>query len=212
MRIIKNIIIQLFYFTVGMIAGAFLFYFAMEYQHNKLNLVEVPKVVGLNSEEAALVVKKARLNPEIVGSGKVIGTYPRTGMKVLEGRRVEIYCFNFNVERFINRLVGVSKDFAEDVLKDLGLKYSFSYIAYSKDTGRILSVYTRGDSVYLLVDKGERKRYFMITDFRGMDVEKATEQFKSMGIPFQVIGNGKVVVDQSPPPGTVSDRMVLITK
>ena len=212
MRIIKNIIIQLFYFTVGVIAGAFLFYFVMEYQHNELNLVEVPKVVGLDSEEAALLVKKSGLNPEIVGSGKVIGTYPRTGMKVLEGRNVEIYCFNFNVERFINRLVGVSKDFAEDVLKDLGLKYGFSYIAYSRDVGRILSVYTKGDKVYLLVDKGERKRYFMITDFRGMDVEKATSQFENMGMPFQVIGNGKVVVDQSPPPGTVSDRIVLITK
>jgi len=212
MRIIKNIIIQLLYFIIGVIAGALLFYSIMEYQHDRLRLVEVPNVVGLDSKQAAFTVKNIGLSPEVIGNGKVIGTYPRVGMKVFEGRKVEIYCFNFNVERFINRLVGVSKDFAEDVLKDLGLKCYFSYIAYSKDTGRILSVYTREDRVYLLVDKGERKRYFMIMDFRGMDIEKATKQFENMGIPFQVIGNGKVVVDQSPPPGTVSDRIVLITK
>jgi len=40
----------------------------------------------------------------------------------------------------------------------LDLKYSFSYIAYSKDEGRILSIYTKGNNVYLLVDKGERKK------------------------------------------------------
>ncbi|MCD6449699.1 MAG: PASTA domain-containing protein [Thermotogaceae bacterium] len=212
MKIFKVVVIQFFYFITGVIAGALLLYWVMEYQHNELHLVVVPEVVGLNFDEASLVLKKAGVNPEIIGSGKVIGTYPRSGVNVFEGRKVEVYCFNFNVRRYINRLIGVNKDFAEEVLRDLDLKYSFSYIAYSKDEGRILSIYTKGNNVYLLVDKGERKKYFMITDFRGMEIEKAIEQAKSLDIPYQIIGNGKIVVDQSPAPGTVFDRIVLITR
>ncbi len=208
----RGVLTTLLFLFLGFFIGGFVFYLTMEVWHGWLETVKVPDVVGMETEQASKTLYNAGLMPDITGEGKVIGTFPRPGMRVFKGRKVEVYTTSVNLNMLVKRIKGISFEFVKEALSFLKVKYGISKMRLPGEDGRVAGVYMRKDRLYLLVDVGDPPKFISIPDLRGMGFKEAEKVLKEKGIPFEKVGEGKVVVDQYPEPGSISTKMTLILR
>ncbi len=205
---------SLVFLTIGAIVGMLFFYVYMETSHSLLRDVKVPNLRGASILEALKSLKSLGLVPVVKDKSceKVIGTYPSAGSEVRRGRSVEIYCLETSMDELANMLSGIPLKYAVETLKNLGLKYDISKIPYPGSDGKVLgAIYSKG-KMFLLVDEGEPKRFFIVGDYRGKLLKDTERILKSERIPFRVEGSGEKVVDQFPQPGSIWNSVVLIAE
>ncbi len=210
MRIFKRILHVLksfFYITIGLFVGGFSFYYIMVLWHYELVVIKIPDITGMNAEEGFKLLKSLGLTPEIKGSGKIIGTYPRPGTHVYKGRKIEIYCSGFNIEKILSRMIGVPKNIVEESLKTLNVDYKITLLKNTNETG-VLAYYIKNKTVYLLIGEEKKERFFRVPDLIGTNFNKAKRLLRNLEIPYTTIGKGKKVVDQFPAPGSIYNKPV----
>ena len=202
------------FLSVGVIIGALVFYAYMEYSHGTLKSVRVPDVRGMSISKAEKILRDLKLVPELKKKmcGKVIGTYPSAGMEVRRGRKIEIYCLEATMKELANMLVGIPFKYVADTMMSLGLDYEISKLPYPGGEGKVLGAVYMGGKMFLLVGERYSRKFFVVGDYRGSDLEETGLRLKKSGLPFRVEGSGKRVVDQFPQPGSVWDSVVLITE
>ena len=89
--------------------------------------VLIPEIRGKSIEEAKKILKDVNLEYNIEGSGEIVtNTQPYPGYTVKEGSKITIYTGDAvdNNKVSMPDLTGLSVTSAEDVLDDLGIKYS----------------------------------------------------------------------------------------
>jgi len=208
----KRLLGFIFYMLAGFIAGGFVFYWTMEIWHGWLQATIVPDVLGMETAQASDVLASAGLHPSISGVGKVIGTYPRPGMRVFQGRKVEVYTSSVNLDMLLKRLKGISFEFAKDALDFLKVKYEISKMPAEGEDGRVLAIFRKDDKLYLLIDSGNPPRFFKVPDVRGMNYKSVKALLEEKQMPFKKVGEGETVVDQYPEPGSISRAITLILR
>ncbi len=204
---------SILFLSIGAVIGALVFYAYMGYSHDLSKSVRVPNLKGMSVAKAVKALKNCGLVPKVRGKvcGKVIGTYPSADTEVKKGRKVEIYCIETTMKELANMLVGIPFKYVADTMLNLGLSYEVSRLPYPGGEGKVLgAVYTNG-KMFLLVGEKYTRKFFVVGDYRGIDLKEAETQLKKSGFPFRVEGSGKKVIDQFPQPGSVWDSVVLIT-
>ncbi len=170
---------------LGISLGVFIF---RVYLLSGRDTVIVPEVSGLECQLALKRLKDLEFRVTVKGKGLAVGTSPRAGMAVREGRDLELFCSE--KERVDPEFVkGSYLHFALDALKTLGLDVRISRI-HLKNEDQILDYKMEDGTVYLLVDSGPPPKYVSIPDFRGMRVSDATRLISSLGISFSGEGDG----------------------
>lgn len=194
-------------------AGVGVFYVYMEFLQDRAGNVRIPEVRGLSGKEAERKLEGIGLVP-IFRSEKcdlVVGTYPREGLLVRKGRKVEVYCIESVAKDIANRMVGSPLSYVSDTLRKLGMDYEVSRISFRGDE-RVLSAVYRDGKFYILVDSGKRKRFFRVGDYTGMKTREVEELLRKERISFRIEGSGETVVSQYPQPGSIGCEVVLITE
>ena len=204
---------SILFLSIGAIVGALAFYVYMEYSHGIHKSVRIPDLRGTSISRAVKTLKDLGLVPKVKGKvcGKVIGTYPSANTEVKKGRKVEIYCIEATMKELANMLIGIPFKYVADTMLNLGIDYEISKLPYPGGEGKVLgAVYAKG-KMYLLVGEKYSRKFFVVGDYRGIDLKDAEFRLKKKGHPFRVEGSGGKVIDQFPQPGTVWDSVVLIT-
>ena len=193
--------------------GVGVFYVYMEFLQDRAGNVRVPEVRGLSGKNAERKLEESGLVP-IFKSEKcdlVVGTYPREGISVRKGRKVDVYCVESVAKDLASRIVGSPLSYVSDTLRKLGMDYEISRIPF-KGGERVLSAVYRNGKFYILVDSGRRKRFFRVGDYTGMKTEEAERELERKGVAYRIEGSGEVVVSQYPQPGAIGYEVVLITE
>ena len=205
---------SLLFLAFGAVTGALAFYAYVEFSHSRLDEVVIPRVQGLSGKEASEALKRSGLKPLLTEKKceKVIGTSPREGMIVRKGREVEVLCLGMTMDELVERMIGMPFEYVSETLMKVGLEYSVSKMPVDGEDGRVIDAEYVGGKFYLLIDSGDPPRYSRVPDVMGMDLDEAVRRIKRAGLKVKKIGNGKVVVDQSPSPGSLGFEVVLITQ
>lgn len=99
-------------------------------KNSLLKDIMIPEVRGLLVENAKKLLRENHLDFQIEGTGKYITKIvPAPGMYVKEGTKLLLYSDNkdnYNKVVVVPNFVGMTKEKAEDVLKNLGLKGEFT--------------------------------------------------------------------------------------
>lgn len=99
-------------------------------KNSLLKDIMIPEVRGLLVENAKKILRENHLDFQIEGTGKYITKIvPAPGMYVKEGTKLLLYSDNkdnYNKVVVVPNFVGMTKEKAEDVLKNLGLKGEFT--------------------------------------------------------------------------------------
>ncbi len=212
-KIIGLVFDSIFFLSIGAVIGALAFYAYMGYSHDLSKSVRVPDLRGMSVTKAVKILKDYDLVPDVKGKvcGKVIGTYPSADTEVKRGRRVEIYCIETTMKELANMLVGIPFRYVADTMLNLGLSYEVSRLPYPGGEGKVLGAVYMNGKMFLLVGERYSRKFFVVGDYRGIDLKEAESRLKKSGYPFRVEGTGKKVIDQFPQPGSVWDSVVLIT-
>ena len=156
-----------------------------------------PGVIGLSKAAAIEKIEAAGLEAEMgekaysetVQPGRVIGTDPGTGSRVLDGGTVTVV-LSLGKERYdVPRTKGMTEDQAQDALLNTHLSFGHSIGKYSETVseGTVLGsdpkagTTLRPDSaVDLIVSKGPRPIH--LRDWTGQDADKAQTALEAKGL------------------------------
>ena len=156
-----------------------------------------PGVIGLSKAAAIEKIEAAGLEAEMgekaysetVQPGRVIGTDPGTGSRVLDGGTVTVV-LSLGKERYdVPRTKGMTEDQAQDALLNTHLSFGHSIGKYSENVseGTVLGsdpkagTTLRPDSaVDLIVSKGPRPIH--LRDWTGQDADKAQTALEAKGL------------------------------
>lgn len=178
--------------VMGFFAGAFMSY--GKFWSNAE--VAVPNVVGQtmavakqNLEDKKLRVNVAETYDATVPAGQVVSQTPEAGTKVKEERLVTIYVSRGGEEVEMPDLKGLSRSDAEAKLKKLGLKVGTVAEKYSsEDEGTVLSQdpragskISKGQSVDLVVSKGEKTKKASVPEVSGATLNAAKSALTARG-------------------------------
>ena len=136
-----NFFRRLVYYLVGLvIVGIFLFLvlncFVMPWVVKKGDVVVVPDVEGMHVDSAFLLLKRSSLVPVVdtiipsaeVPSQHVMEQDPAPGYQVKRGRRVFLKVSGGIALVKIPDLIGMKREKAEALLKDMGLEVSVEFV------------------------------------------------------------------------------------
>ena len=176
----------------------------------------VPKVLGLNGQDAALKMRDSGFRVSVVPGeerslkiGSIIGQNPAPD-SALHGGRLVTLTINQPPELSVPKVSELSLDGAKSVLRDAGLKvglvrYTFTadlalpkgeVVAQSPETGTQVA---RGGTVDLLISQGVRPQQTFLPDLTGLSFEEAKALVKQSGLKL----NDVSVQDSDKPEGTV---------
>ena len=204
--------------VLGFFAGAFMSY--GKFWSNAE--VTVPNVVGQtmavakqNLEDKKLRVNVAETYDTNTPAGQVVSQTPEAGTKVKEERLVTIYVSKGGEEVEMPDLKGLSRSDAEAKLKKLGLKVGTISEKYSsEEAGTIVSQdpragskISKGQSVDLVISKGEKKKTVLVVEVSGMTADNAKAVLTSRGFKVSVTKQASsepagTVISQSPASGS----------
>lgn len=204
--------------VLGFFAGAFMSY--GKFWSNAE--VAVPNVVGQtmavakqNLEDKKLRVNVAETYDTNTPAGQVVSQTPEAGTKVKEERLVTIYVSKGGEEVEMPDLKGLSRSDAEAKLKKLGLKVGTISEKYSsEEAGTIVSQdpragskISKGQSVDLVISKGEKKKTALVPEVSGTNADNAKSALTSRGFKVNVTKQASAepagtVISQSPASGS----------
>jgi serine/threonine-protein kinase len=182
-------------------------------------LVRVPKVRGLELEEAEALLEKAKLEVRItedyhlkVGRGKVVSQDPAGGTTLETGQTVELVVSKGKPPVIVPNVVKKSEGDASDLLQAAGLGVRVEEeFSTTVRRGRVISqsppegtTLRSGKSVTIVVSKGPRT--FAMPRVVGMTEQAAIKKLRGLGLEVdstRVPGSsGSKVVGQDPKEGT----------
>jgi len=193
--------------------------------------ISVPRVIGLNADEAAEILTDARLRPETrpvestEPEGTVVSQVPRAGVEVGSDSivRLEIATPPAQPTITVPDLVGSRSSVARERLRDLGLRFTQKPIESPRPKGTVIrqspapgTELREGQTVTLTVSTGPAK--VTVPDVVGLDEQAAREELESAGFDVTVVdeptdnvdGDG-VVLDQAPAGGSSRSKGSLVT-
>jgi len=211
MKILRNLL----RFFAGMLIGFAVSLFVVLILQNS-PAVSVPKLVGMEKDEAVKMLKMRGLTPHVVGTGDVVvAQYPHAGRNVRRGRKIYIHLGSGVPEK----LPDVSmKDFRDvsAVLLERGYQVDPTYVWSDYPEGTVLDVFKYdGMLLKVLVSKGSHYLGPM-PDVRFLPAKIAVSNLEKMGvhkITLTATENSSIpegfVVEQTPAAMFTSDEITL---
>lgn len=178
--------------------------------------VSVPDVVGRQSAIAKQILEESNLRVNLaeaydaeVPEGQVISQYPEAGSKVKEQRTITIYVSKGGEELIMPDLIGMSRENAEAKLARMGIKVTVYEENDKADAGKVIrqdiaagSKINKGNTIDIIVSKGEKKRTIAVPDYRGMSIDAARANIESNGLSISSVSQ----IDSKELPGTVLEQ------
>jgi serine/threonine protein kinase/beta-lactam-binding protein with PASTA domain len=181
----------------------------------------VPDEVGKAYELAAQDITRLHLVPQrgdaysdVVPAGSVVETDPPAGTSLPPNSPVTLKVSKGRSPLTLPNLVGTDVNDAKDQLKKLGLKANVVNKDDTRPKDQVIAQdpadgtgMTKGDTVTLTVSNGPPDTNVDVPDVTGHDDNEAVQELQAAGLQVQLIGRGKIRV-QNPaphsqvPPGT----------
>jgi serine/threonine-protein kinase len=159
-----------------------------------------------------LVVQVTQVHDDLVPAGTVVGTDPQAGTSVKPGMKITLKVSKGRAPITVPSLIDQPLDQAQAALTGQGLKVAVKQQDSPKPANTVLSQdpadgtgVEPGATVTLTVSKGPPA--VGVPDLNGKDAEEAKQILAQSGLQAQVIGGGKVRIQNPPagqqvPPGT----------
>jgi len=120
---IRNLIKNLIFFILGIVASGIFSFFFMTVFVNSSNTVEIPYLIGEDKKVAVSSLEELNLIPNVVGNGeKVLYTDPEPGTKVKEGHHVIVQLREMNTLK-IPDLIGIPSGVAKQFLNEYNITF-----------------------------------------------------------------------------------------
>lgn len=211
-----------FILAMGFFVGAFLS-FGKFWNNEEVN---VPNVVGKQMTLARQVLEDSHLRVNVaetydanVPAGEVVSQSPEAGTRVKSDRLISIYVSKGGESIEMPDLKGISRSAAESRLKKMGLVIGSVYEKISdSEAGLVLSTdppaqskIKKGETIDLIISKGEQKKKTQVPNVTGASLELAVESIESKGLKLGRVTKEKsrqlkgTVIAQTPSQGEVEE-------
>ena len=193
----------------------------------KAKEVKVPDVKGMSEDEAQRILTDRNLVPEFdyafsddVEEGEVISTDPESGTPIEEGKTVTVIICKGTKKIAVPKLVGKTKNEAESLLAEAGLKgKAVSEYSNDYDEGIVMSQKTaegkkveKGTTIEYVISKGPKVEMTTVPNLKGLtesaagdkignsDLERGTVTYQESDV------TKGYVISQSIAPGTSVEK------
>ena len=181
--------------------------------------IKVPDVKGEDEDDAQKILVDLKLIPEFeyefsdtVDEGKVISTSPKSGAKITEGKKVTVVISKGSEKKEVPSLVGSSKEDAETMLSNEGLKGKVTEEYSSEvENGYVISQDTEagskvkeGTTVAYVVSKGPKIEMVTVPSLKGLTESDAGKKITSAGL---LVGNVSYEVSDTTPGYCISQSI-----
>jgi serine/threonine-protein kinase len=191
-------------------------------------MVSVPDVTGLTSEEAGRLLERSKLKLVVAGEkydavtsrGTLCAQVPSAGTEVKPGRNIRALVSRGTRTMAVPPLAGLPLDHAQVVLEKAGLRTravltspSTTYpggtaIASSPAAGETVGT---GEMVDLLVSSGSPPTCYVLPDLRGRRIDEVVPLLQRVGLQYQGVTRSGgfsavpgLILQQQPRPGSTT--------
>jgi len=179
--------------------------------------VDVPSVTGMTIIDADRTLSRSGLDMKIEGedfdqsvpAGKIARQEVPAGNKVKERRAIKIVISKGPRVASIPELVGQTVESAESLLVQKGLNINKTIPVHSDsvEKGTIMAQRPEPDdkltdTISVLVSAGPYDRSISCPDLTGKTLDEAKEFSKRSGVMIETQGQGTIIKNQKPKPGT----------
>lgn len=208
--------------AIGFFVGAFLS-FGKFWNSEEVN---VPNVVGKQMTLARQILEDAHLRVNVaetydasIPAGEVVSQSPEAGARVKSERLISIYVSKGGESLEMPDLKGISRSAAVNRLKKMGLSIGMidekisdaqeGTVLYTDPPA--LSKIKKGETVDLIISKGEQRKKVTVPNVTGASLEVATASLESKGLRLGNVTKEKsrqlkgTVIAQTPSQGEVEE-------